>query len=322
MAHPNDYVSLPEMHHNFSGGISVEAWVWYDSFQPNSRIIDFGNGAGIDNILLANEKSSGNLVFKVFRGGREQSITVASALETGKWIHVAATIDGSGIASLYKNGEQIKSGNIWLPDTLKRTRNYIGKSNFEGDAYFKGKISDLRLWTTARTVEEIKNSMYLQLTGKEVGLVGYWRLGGISEDKVIDFSVNCNDGTVYGEPYISAATLNRKLAGGTTAVKYSNPELFAVSERATYEESFEFKVNSATPVDLAYLDNADGKNLGTKIFTLSYWGKTSRSAEEKKAISAVQNKFEGNFSITAGKPADVELGRGLPREQRSGLTKE
>jgi hypothetical protein len=29
-----------------------------------------------------------------------------------------------------------------------------------------------------------------------------------------------------------------------------------------------------------------------------------------------------NFSITAGKPADVELGRGLPREQRSGLTKE
>jgi hypothetical protein len=30
----------------------------------------------------------------------------------------------------------------------------------------------------------------------------------------------------------------------------------------------------------------------------------------------------GNFSITAGKPVDVELGRGLSREQRSGLTKE
>jgi len=112
--------------------------------------------------------------------------------------------------------------------------------------------------------------MYLQLTGKEVGLVGYWRLGGISEGKVVDFSVNGNDGTVYGEPYVSAATLNRKLAGGTTAVKYSNPELFAVSERATYEESFEFKVNSANPVNLAYLDNADGKNIGIKIFTFSY----------------------------------------------------
>ena len=31
---------------------------------------------------------------------------------------------------------------------------------------------------------------------------------------------------------------------------------------------------------------------------------------------------ERNFSITAGKPVDVELGRGLSREQRSGLTKE
>ncbi|HAJ60970.1 MAG TPA: hypothetical protein DCP31_18320, partial [Cyanobacteria bacterium UBA8543] len=107
-----------------------------------------------------------------------------------------------------------------------------------------------------------------------------------------DFSANCNDGIVHGDPYVSAATLNRKLAGGTDAVKYSNPELFAVSERATYEESFEFKVNSATAVDLAYLDNADGKGIGNKIFTFAYWGKTSRSAEEKKTVSAVQNKFE------------------------------
>jgi len=168
----------------------------------------------------------------------------------------------------------------------------IGRDSREGVTNFEGQIADLRVWKIVRTAEDIKNSMYLQLTGKEVGLVGYWRLGGISEGKVVDFSVNCNDGTVYGEPYVSAATLNRKLAGGTAAVKYSNSELFAVSERATYEESFEFKVNSANPVNLAYLDNADGKNIGTKIFTFSYWGKTSRSAEEKKTISAVQNKFE------------------------------
>ncbi|REJ45369.1 MAG: LamG domain-containing protein [Microcystis aeruginosa TA09] len=168
----------------------------------------------------------------------------------------------------------------------------IGRDSRQGVINFEGQIADLRVWKIARTAEDIKNSMYLQLTGKEVGLVGYWRLGGISEGKVVDFSVNGNDGTVYGEPYVSAATLSRTLGSELNAVKYSNSELFAVSERATYEESFEFKINSANPVDLAYLDNADGKNIGTKIFTLSYWGKTSRSAEEKKTISAVQNKFE------------------------------
>jgi hypothetical protein len=44
---------------------------------------------------------------------------------------------------------------------------------------------------------------------------------------------------------------------------------------------------------------------------------THRTVDEMVAQGA-----DGNFSITAGKPADVELGRGLSREQRSGLTKE
>jgi len=288
----DDYVSLSEINHNFSEGITVEAWVWYDSIQSSSRIIDFGNGSAADNIVFTNDGTSNDLAFFIFQEGKVQSIKAIGALETGKWLHLAATVDDSGTAKLYKNGLEVQSGKFALPNNNKRTKNYIGRSNWSNDSYFNGKISDLRLWTVARTAEDIKNSMYLQLTGKEVGLVGYWRLGGISEGKVVDFSVNCNDGTLYGEPYVSAATLNRNLAGGAAAVKYSNPELFAVSERATYEESFEFKVNSANPVNLAYLDNADGKNIGTKIFTFSYWGKTSRSAEEKKTISGVQNKFE------------------------------
>ena len=288
----DDHVALPEMNHNYSKGITVEAWVWYDSFKSTSRIIDFGNGESAENILFANAGTTNDLMFFVFQGTTPQSIAAPGVLETGKWMHLAASIDESGRATLYKNGEVIKTGSVHLPKTINRTKNYIARSNWSADQYFQGKISDLRIWKTSRTAEDIKNSMYLQLTGQEVGLVGYWRLGAIGEGQVIDFSSNGKNGIVHGDAYVSAATLNRKLAGGTTAVKYSNSELFAVSERATYEESFEFKINSANPVDLAYLDNADGKNIGTKIFTLSYWGKTSRSAEEKKTISAVQNKSE------------------------------
>jgi hypothetical protein len=288
----DDYIALPEMNHNYSKGITVEAWVWYDRFDWWSRIIDFGNGVDAENILLANEGATGKLIFVVFQGTTAQSITAPGVLETGKWMHLAASIDESGHATLYKNGEVIKTESVHLPKTINRTKNYIARSNWSNDKYFQGKISDVRIWKVARSTEDIKNSMYLQLKGKEIGLVGYWRLGGISEGKVVDFSANSNDGTVYGDPYVSAATLNRQLAGGLDAVKYSNDDLFAVSERATYEESFEFKVVSSSVVNLAYLDNADGKNIGTKIFTFSYWGKTSRSAEEKKTISAVQNKFE------------------------------
>lgn len=286
----NNYVSLPEMNYDFSQGITIEAWVWYDSFKSYSRIIDFGDGSDGNNILFCNEGASNTLRLRICQQSKEQAINAPGVLEIGKWIHLAATIDSSGIAKLYKNGEQIQTGEIHLPNTFKRTKNYIARSSWSDDSYFNGRISDLRIWKIARTAEDIKNNMYLQLTGKEVGLEGYWRLGAIAEGKVVDFSINCNDGIVHGDVYVSAATLNRKLVGGTDAIKYSNSELFAVSERATYEESFEFKVNSSTVVNL---DDADGK--GNKIFTLSYWGKSSRSAEDKKIIATEQikqDKFE------------------------------
>jgi hypothetical protein len=292
----DDHIALPEMNHNYSKGITVEAWVWYDRFNSWSRIIDFGNGVDAENIIFANEGATGKLIFVVFQGKTAQSISITAqegVLQTGEWMHLAATIDESGRATLYKNGEVIKTGSVDLPKTINRTKNYIARSNWSHNPYFQGKISDVRIWKTSRTAEDIKNNMYLQLTGQEVGLVGYWRLGGISEGKVVDFSANSNDGTVYGDAYVSAATLNRQLAGGLDAVKYSNDDLFAVSERATYEESFEFKVVSSPAVNLAYLDNADGKN--SKIFKLSYWGKASRSAEAKQIIAPEQikqNKFE------------------------------
>ncbi|MEA5563699.1 LamG domain-containing protein [Planktothrix agardhii] len=260
-----------------------EAWIKWES---GSNIIS-GNANGSHALWTPNGKLSAG------HNSKWDYVQDTKTLPENTWIHVAVTYDSSTQRmELYKNGQLIAtSTNVPHLDTSHRGI-VIGAFGDTRGSVFKGSIAEVRIWKTARTAEDIKNSMYLQLTGKEVGLVGYWRLGGISEGKVVDFSVNGNDGTVYGEPYVSAATLNRKLAGGTAAVKYSNPELFAVSERATYEESFEFKVNSANPVNLAYLDNADGKNIGTKIFTLSYWGKTSRSAEEKKTISAVQNKFE------------------------------
>jgi hypothetical protein len=282
----DDYVEVPS-HLNPTDAITISLWV--KSNTPNWN--DFGCFVSKRDAYVFHPNQGGkSLNFYIFSSGQWQSVSFTPEIDITQWHHYAATFDGNTIC-LYIDGVKVASTKYTGKINADTGVMCIGKDD-NLSRYFNGQIAEVRIWKIARTAEDIKNSMYLQLTGKEVGLVGYWRLGGISEGKVVDFSVNGNDGTVYGEPYVSAATLNRKLAGGTVAVKYSNSELFAVSERATYTESFEFKVNSASPVNLAYLDNADGKNIGTKIFTLSYWGKTSRSAEEKKTISAVQNKFE------------------------------
>jgi hypothetical protein len=284
----DDYIELSQPLPIFSSSFTISMWVKVPA--NSDRGILLGDYQIPQSINVNFEVASGKIRF--FWGG-EQSLVGAKDLRDNQWHFISFVRDRENKKiSGYIDGVLDFEYSGAVSDKQAVIAHRIGRDSREGVTNFEGQIADIRLWKTARTAEDIKNSMYLQLTGKEIGLVGYWRLGGISEGKVVDFSVNGNDGTVYGEPYVSAATLNRKLAGGAAAVTYSNSELFAVSERATYTESFEFKVNSAKLVNLAYLDNADGKNIGTKIFTFSYWGKTSRSAEEKKTISAVQNKFE------------------------------
>jgi len=281
----NDYVEIPS-HLNPIEAITVSLWA--KSATPT------WNHTGMlvskrDAYVFHPNQGAKSIDFYIFSGGWVCA-SFTPNFDITQWHHYAGTFDGSTIR-LYIDGAEVASTPRTGKINADRGVMFIGRDD-GFSRYFNGQIAEVQVWQTARTDEDIKNSIYLQLTGKEVGLVGYWRLGGISEGKVIDFSVNGNDGIVHGDAYVSAATLNRQLAGGSDAVTYSNPELFAVSERATYEESFEFKVNPSTAVNLAYLDNADGKNLGTKIFTLSSWGKTSRSAEDKKPIATVQKPFE------------------------------
>ncbi|NEQ73727.1 MAG: LamG domain-containing protein [Okeania sp. SIO2C9] len=145
---------------------------------------------------------------------------------------------------------------------------------------FQGLIAEVRIWARSHTAETIKNNMYLPLTGKEWHLAAYYRMGAIvtteAQKSVPDFSVHGRDALVSGDVYVSAKNLSRQTAGKSPvdADKFINDEFFAVSQRATYEESFEFKVNgSSTDVN-----NADGQS--NKIFTFAYWGKANRGSKE------------------------------------------
>lgn len=225
----------------------------------------------------------------------KQTVSTSVALDPEKWVHLAITIDDSGNAVLYKDGEDIANSKISLPNTLKRAKNYIG-ANSPTSNFFQGKLSDVRVWNQARKADEIKNSMYLSLTGKELGLVGYWRLDAIAEGKerkVIDFSVNGNDGIVKGGAYVSSVNLKRNLEGtATVATKYENEELFAVSERATYKEEFEFKIDKDV--------NPNKVDGSSKIFAFTYKGKKNRNSpdwisrdKEEKSVFIETTEFTG-----------------------------
>ncbi|HRI63166.1 MAG TPA: hypothetical protein PK156_02985 [Polyangium sp.] len=170
----DDHVVVPEMNVDFSQGLSIETWVFYDRYNNVSRILDFGAGTAADNFLLWNVSTSSTLRFSVFRGNVERSLDASSILETGKWIHLAATVDSAGNAKIYKNGVQVASGLLHAPANVSRTKNYFGRSNWAGDGYFSGRMAEVRIWSRVRTQAEIQSLMTLRLSGQEAGLVGYW----------------------------------------------------------------------------------------------------------------------------------------------------
>ncbi len=308
----NDYIEIADpfgKNKNFT----LSAWIKPAQINTGATQAVMGNDLWKPSLWIAPD--NGGLHYMAFGDPSQESVlsgTFDNFFDQAEtWVHVAWVKDGNRFR-FYKNGVEFAVVED-VPEKLYSDPSSNYQFGKVGQDFFSGHLAEVRIWSLPQSADTIKNNMYLQLRGKEVGLEGYWRLGGLAFGKVSDFSIHGNEGTVYGDPYVSAATLSRKLASGANAVKYSNSDLFAVSQRATYEESFEFKVNAAKPVTLADLNNADGRGQGTKIFTFSHWGKTSRSANDTIAVSAVQDEFEdlGNgwyrASCTLTIPDEISL---------------
>ncbi len=145
---------------------------------------------------------------------------------------------------------------------------------------FSGEIADVQIWSVARSANDVKKTMHVKLTGKEQGLEANYRLGAVSYEQkppsVADFSYHQRNGIVHGDPYAGARRLGRATQSGMKVVKYGSDELVAVSQRGLYEETFEFKVTSPN----AWFDPSNADGTGQKLFTFSYWGKSSRGSDQ------------------------------------------
>ncbi|MEZ4988326.1 MAG: LamG-like jellyroll fold domain-containing protein [Saprospiraceae bacterium] len=152
-----------------------------------------------------------------------------------------------------------------------------GRLGTSVDESLSGILAEVRLWDIAQSQAAIRQTLFLPLDGKEYGLTGYWRLGAIWEEdrRVTDFSAFGNDGLLYGDLYLSPDTLPRRIgttANSPLATAYRNDDLVAVSERAVYEATFEYR-----------LLKADNKPITTatalkNAFAFELRGKTSRTA--------------------------------------------
>ncbi len=173
----NDYVQAPAGIY-FNTNFTIEAWVYVRSYNSWSRLLDFGNGAPSDNVVLAlSSVTTGLPSLDVFSASvpNGQQITAPSAIPTNQWVHLAATLE-NGTATLYINGVAVVSGPVAAPNALiTRTNNYIGRSNWSVNSYANAIFDEVRIWSVARSQADIQADMMHPLTGSEPGLVAYWK---------------------------------------------------------------------------------------------------------------------------------------------------
>ena len=114
-----------------------------------------------------------------------QEANVASP--TGTWYHVAATVAPDDRGVLYIDGQE--AATFTTEERPSATDGFAMGHRGNGDtgnAFFEGRIDEVRLWTEARTPQQIRASMHQTLTGDEENLASYWRFDADDADVVYD----------------------------------------------------------------------------------------------------------------------------------------
>lgn len=158
------YVDLPDGMDSFGGGLTFTLWAKPTAAGSWARFVDFGNGAPSDNIYLSRNGTADTLHFSVYNGTAATSVDAVNAITSDEWQMLTVTMDRDGNVIMYKNGAQIQTGTVTLPDTVVRTINYIGRSNWTADAYYQGLMDDIQIYNYALTADEIAQ-IYTLVTG-------------------------------------------------------------------------------------------------------------------------------------------------------------
>lgn len=264
----DDYISLPPAVY-FNGDFTIECWVYPRSFGNWARIIDFGNGAGSNNVLLSYTYGASGAPGFYVEGNQ---FAATQTLPLNQWSHIAATLSGT-TATIYINGVAAGTSIFSAPANVTRNNCYIGKSNWNGDAYADAVFDELRIWNIARTESEIQSSMNTELAGNESGLVAYYNFnqgvaGGVNTSitSLTDKTINAGNGTLFN--FTLSGTSGNWVAGAPllydgTSVSTASSSAYAIKQSYPASEDGYYwiknpNINGGTPFQIYADMTTDG----------------------------------------------------------------
>jgi len=172
----DDKVTLPTSVVNGLTNFTFEAWVNPSSHSSLQRVLDCGRN-GSYYMLFAVD--NGKPFFAISSNGYP-TIQTTATIPLNTWSHIAVVLnDVTDVVTIYINGQVAASSNSMTknPSNIGTISSAdMGNSSIYPGQLFKGKMDEVRIWSTARTASEIANNYLNELVGNETGLQAYYNM--------------------------------------------------------------------------------------------------------------------------------------------------
>ena len=312
--------------------ITIEAIVQTNYYDVVGRSIchKFSNNNGFD-LFLYNNKI--NAFYYLDSTNRVRIFNVSGLeINDNKLHHISFVVDNTG-GKIYIDGV-LKHHNNWEGTSGVITNVddlYIGRRGLNGST-FEGNIFEVRLWDSARTKEQIKENLFIQLDGDESNLIGYWKLNEGAGSTAKDSTSNNNHGIIetpvwrgktsdalgnlrsdlnMSAPLPTSITLNNEgiRASTVTPDKYAQLDYrgLYIKNGAIQIDGSDGKTNYITG---KYIDlgNAGLSNEGTAVGDIRIWAGSSYEnrltapfkVNQQGQLTATSATITGNIIATSG----------------------
>jgi Concanavalin A-like lectin/glucanases superfamily len=180
---------------------TIEAWIHTDTSPTGAGFADGSALVFADVEAIQLDDFATGLVndkFVLSVGGPDTSVTSASDVTTGQWVHLAVTRKRTnGILLLYVNG--VLEGSAVGNDHVLEQSPTITIAGRAERNFYMGLLAEVRLWKTVRAQADLVANLHHRLNGNEDGLVGYYRFDDHnSGPSAHDSSPSANDALFTG----------------------------------------------------------------------------------------------------------------------------
>jgi len=171
----NDVLTVPDNNAlDLTNNYTLEAWIYPKSTPWLGGIISKYNSAGSNGYLLRLSNSPGSGTASARGISFDEMETANNIITPNNWYHLAA-VNNNGVRKLYVNGVEVAlSGTAFSvranTDPLKIGQDY----SVDNSRLFNGDIDEIRIWNTARTLQQITAAKDAPLVGNESNLVLYY----------------------------------------------------------------------------------------------------------------------------------------------------